>query len=180
MGEKEINEFLSFLGIKKNVPASTQDQALCALVFLCRHVVSVSGGALPTYETLVYEEKHNLRNLGVLPGLSDILAYPSAWSLIYWRQRDFYDSIGNFDPRAYWERLCIPALVIYGENDTNLPAEKSAEALRALGNRNINIKIYEGSGLALESPEGFGNRIFRENALEDIRDFIHSLHTAQS
>lgn len=42
--------------------------------------VSVSGGALPMFETLVYEEKHNLRNLGMLPGLSDLLAYPAAYS----------------------------------------------------------------------------------------------------
>lgn len=40
MGEKEINEFLSFLTIKKNVTASTQNQALCAIVFLYRHVLN--------------------------------------------------------------------------------------------------------------------------------------------
>ncbi len=40
MGEKEINEFLSFLAIKKKVTASTQNQALCAIVFLYRHVLN--------------------------------------------------------------------------------------------------------------------------------------------
>jgi integron integrase len=38
MGENEINMFLSFLAIKKKVTASTQNQALCALVFLYRQV----------------------------------------------------------------------------------------------------------------------------------------------
>lgn len=143
-------------------------------------VVNVSGGALPMFETLVYEEKNNLRNLGILPGLSDFLAYPAAWSLIYWRQSDFYDAIGNFDPRPYWSRLSIPALVLYGENDSNLPTEKSAEALRALENRNIDVRIYKGSGHTLESPEGLGDRIFREDALKEITDFIHSVDTRQS
>ncbi len=39
MGEKEINEFLSHLAIKQNVAASTQNQALCAIVFLYKHVL---------------------------------------------------------------------------------------------------------------------------------------------
>ncbi|MFO7866719.1 MAG: phage integrase N-terminal SAM-like domain-containing protein [Candidatus Aminicenantes bacterium] len=38
MGEKEINQFLSFLAINKKVSASTQNQALCAIVFLYRQV----------------------------------------------------------------------------------------------------------------------------------------------
>ena len=36
MGEKEINEFLTYLAVKENVSASTQNQALCAIVFLYR------------------------------------------------------------------------------------------------------------------------------------------------
>jgi len=46
MGEKEINEFLCFLAIKKNVTASTQNQALCAIVFLYRHVLNRDIGLL--------------------------------------------------------------------------------------------------------------------------------------
>lgn len=44
MGEKEINQFLSFLAVKKQVSASTQNQALCALLFLYRHVLQKSLG----------------------------------------------------------------------------------------------------------------------------------------
>lgn len=43
IGRKEINEFLSFLAIKKKVAASTQNQALCVLVFLYRHVLNRGG-----------------------------------------------------------------------------------------------------------------------------------------
>ena len=39
MGESEIKEFLTYLAIKKNVAASTQNQAFHALLFLYRHVL---------------------------------------------------------------------------------------------------------------------------------------------
>lgn len=39
MGEPEINAFLSGLAVKEHVSASTQNQALCALLFLYRHVL---------------------------------------------------------------------------------------------------------------------------------------------
>ena len=39
MGEPEINNFLSSLAVKERVSASTQNQALCALLFLYRHVL---------------------------------------------------------------------------------------------------------------------------------------------
>jgi dienelactone hydrolase len=139
-------------------------------------LVNIVGAAIPMHDLLVYEETHNLRELGVLPGLSELLAYPAAWSVRI-RQREFWNAVGNFDPRPYWQALSVPSLVLYGQNDTNVPSIKSAEALRSLGNRNIDIRIYEDSGHALESPEGAGNSVFREDALRDIRDFIHSAST---
>jgi integron integrase len=39
MGEGEINAFLTSLAVKEKVSASTQNQALCALLFLYRHVL---------------------------------------------------------------------------------------------------------------------------------------------
>ncbi|MBC8343913.1 MAG: phage integrase N-terminal SAM-like domain-containing protein [Bacteroidetes bacterium] len=39
MGAMEIEQFLNFLANEKNVSASTQNQALCALVFLYREVL---------------------------------------------------------------------------------------------------------------------------------------------
>ncbi len=143
-------------------------------------VVNIVGGVVPMHDLLVYEETHNLRELGVLPGVSDLLAYPASWSITKVRQRGFWDAIGNFDPVPYWQRLSVDSLVLYGENDTNVPSSESAAILRSLGNPNIDVKIYEGSGHALESPEGKGRSIFREDALRDIRDFIHSLTTLSS
>lgn len=44
MGEQEITQFLSHLAIKQNVSASTQNQALCAIVFLYKHVLNKALG----------------------------------------------------------------------------------------------------------------------------------------
>mgnify|MGYP005845575721 FL=1 len=46
MGEPEINAFLTHLAVKEKVSASTQNQALSALLFLYRHVLSHQVGDL--------------------------------------------------------------------------------------------------------------------------------------
>jgi dienelactone hydrolase len=135
-------------------------------------VVSVVGGGVPMHDALLYEETHNLRQLGIWPGVSDVMAYFGAWSLRWFRQRDFWSAVGNFDPVPYWRKLPVPALALFGEIDTNVPTRESVEALRGLGKPNLEVKVYEGSGHALESPPGRGNSFFREDALRDIRDFI--------
>lgn len=135
-------------------------------------VVDVVGGALPMYESLVYEETHNLRQMGLLPGLSDLLARLSAWSIIHLRQREFWDAIGDFDPIPHWRDLSVPALVLYGEDDTNVATARSAERLRALGRHDLEVRIYPDSGHALESPPGMGDSILRRDALDDIVAFV--------
>ena len=135
-------------------------------------LVNIVGGAVPLYDLVRYDETHNLRQMGMLPGLADIFAYPASWSLIYLRQKEFWDTVGNFDPLPYWQKISIDSLVLLGENDTNVPSRRSAERLRMLNKPNIEVKVYQGSGHALESPEGQGESIFREDALEDIGNFI--------
>jgi integron integrase len=46
MGEKEINEFLTHLAVHGNVSASTQNLALCSIVFLYKHVLKKKIGEL--------------------------------------------------------------------------------------------------------------------------------------
>ena len=41
MGKPEISEFLTFLAVKKNVAAATQNQALSALLFLYKKVLNM-------------------------------------------------------------------------------------------------------------------------------------------
>lgn len=137
-------------------------------------VVNIVGGSIPMHELLLYEENHNLRQIGFLPGISNLLAYVTTFVLRNFSQAMFWNAIGNFDPLPYWEQLNTSSLVLYGEEDTNVPTEKSAARLNSLSKSNIQVKIYHGSGHALEDPPGGGNSIFREDALQDIVDFVNS------
>jgi len=44
MGEKEISLYLSYLATDRKVASSTQNQALNAIVFLYKHVLSIDLG----------------------------------------------------------------------------------------------------------------------------------------
>ena len=46
MAEPEVSAFLSYLASQRSVSASTQNQALCALLFLYRHVLDNELGEL--------------------------------------------------------------------------------------------------------------------------------------
>ena len=50
MGKEEISAFLTHLAVKRNVAASTQNQALCALLFLYREVLELEVGWLEDLE----------------------------------------------------------------------------------------------------------------------------------
>ncbi len=54
MGEKEISIFLNHLAIDEKVTASTQNQALCAIVFLYKHVLKKD---LEDFRELVWAKK---------------------------------------------------------------------------------------------------------------------------
>ena len=46
MGEAEINAFLTHLAVKQNIAASTQNQALCAIIFMYKNVLNKDIGEL--------------------------------------------------------------------------------------------------------------------------------------
>jgi dipeptidyl aminopeptidase/acylaminoacyl peptidase len=135
-------------------------------------VVNVVGAAVPLHRVLVYEENHNLREMGVLPGLSNAIARLSSFYIRRVAQREFWDAVGDFDPLPYWADVDVPALVLYGELDTNVPSQASAERLATLEKPNVSVVTFEGSGHSLEDPVGMGNSYFRWDALALIRDSI--------
>jgi integron integrase len=86
MGEPEIAQFLSALAIKKQVTASTQNQALCALLFLYREVLAQDVGWLEDVVRAkrprrlpVVLTRHEIKALlSALPGVKWLMA-----SLLY-------------------------------------------------------------------------------------------------
>ncbi len=82
MGEKEINQFLTHLAVDQHVAASTQNQALCAIVFLYKHVFKKDVGDLeftwakmPKRLPTVFTRKEVKSVLEQLSGDKWILAY---------------------------------------------------------------------------------------------------------
>ena len=135
-------------------------------------IVSLAGAAVTPEEQLLFEEDHNLRQMGFLPGISKTIALLSTTYIRKFAQPAFWDAVGDFDPLPYWGRLNIDALVLLGDQDTNVPSGESAARLQALKNSKIDVRVYEGSGHAIQSPAGSGDSIIRQDALEDIRGFI--------
>jgi len=137
-------------------------------------LVSVVGCSVTAHQQFLYEEGHNLRQLGVLPGIAEALARLTTWVHRRFVQRDFWDAVGDFDPLPWWRELQAPALALFGAADTNTPTLQSAALLEGLGKSNIGIVVFEGSGHALEDPPGSGDRLFREDALDTISGFIQA------
>jgi dienelactone hydrolase len=147
---------------------ASQDDGLAFLV-------SVVGSAVTPPEQLLYEENHNLRQLGFLPGISNVLAYAGCANVRYLAQPDLYDLIIDYDPLPYWQDISIDSLALFGADDTNVPTAESAKRLVNLDNSHIRVEVYQGSGHALESPPEQGNSIIREDALIEISGFIHGV-----
>ena len=135
-------------------------------------VVSMVGSAVTPGEQLIYEENHNLRQMGFLPGISNAIAMISTAYIRNVAQAEFWDGVADYDPIPYWSAVDIPALLLYGADDTNVPSEESARRLQELQKSNLRVEIFEGSGHALQDPAGQGNSIIREEALDAIRSAI--------
>ncbi len=138
-------------------------------------VVSVVGSVVTPREQLLYEENYNIRQVGFLPGISNVLAYLGSANVRYLAQPELYELIVDYDPQPYWRDISIDTLALFGAEDTNVPSARSAKLLESLDNPHIHVKVYEGSGHALESPAEQGNSIIRKDALEEISAFIHDI-----
>ena len=138
-------------------------------------LVSMVGSAVTPREQLLYEENHNLRQLGFLPGISNVLAYAGYANVRYLAQPQLYDLIVDYDPLPHWRNISIDSLILLGAEDTNVPTTESAKRLVNLDNPHIRVEVYPGSGHALESPFGQGNSIIRKDALNEISAFIHGV-----
>ncbi len=135
-------------------------------------VINLVGSVVPFHDALLYEENKNLREVGFLPGISNLIAYASSVYIRRFGQPDFWDSIGNYDPLPNWQQVHVPSLILFGELDTNTPWAISAERFEALRKTNIQVVTFTGSGHMLEDPVGLGNDLVRSDALEKIRAFI--------
>jgi len=115
-------------------------------------VVNVVGGAVPMHDQLLYEENHNLRQMGLLPGFSNAFAYLTTFVNRNIAASDFWSAIGNFDPLPFWREVEVPTPVLYGDQDTNVPSCRNRDRLNALQKDNLRVVVFEESGHGLEAP----------------------------
>ncbi len=135
-------------------------------------VVSMVGSTVTPKQQLLYEEDHNLRQIGFLPGVSYGIALMSTQYIRRVRMPEFYDAVGDFDPIPLWDAMDAPALAILGRDDTNVPSERSAARLEALDKGSLRIIMFAGSGHAVQDPPGAGDQLIRKEALAAISDFV--------
>lgn len=79
MSGKEVQQFLSHLAVNENVAASTQNQCLCALVFLYKQVLKID---LPEFDEIVWAKKP--KKLPVVFSKGEVKAVLDQLSGTYW------------------------------------------------------------------------------------------------
>ncbi len=137
-----------------------------------RFIILSSGSATILDDTMRYENVCNLRDAGV-PGLLVPIVAPAIAGQIRKNHGVFWKNNGWFDPRPYWLQLKVPALVLNGELDRNVPVKKSVAVLEEVRRRNpdadITIRVFKGSGHGLEEGQKSG---IRRDCLEFMADWI--------
>lgn len=136
-------------------------------------IVSYSGSAAPLRDTVCHELSCDIRDSGVPRWLVPVVE-PAVHRRVLKELPDFWRINGAYDPIEYWRRLCVPALVLNGREDKNVPVAASVARLEAVRRPNpkadITILVYEGSGHLIEDP---GTKWTREEALQTMADWIH-------
>lgn len=139
-----------------------------------RFIILNSGSATVLDETMRYENECNLRDAGVPSFLLPVVA-PAIASQIRRNHGEFWKLNGWFDPMPYWLKLAIPALVLNGELDKNVPVRRSMAILEEVRRRNpkvgITAKVFLGSGHGLEEGQKSG---IRADCLQLMADWIQT------
>ncbi len=106
MGAGEVQSFLSYLAVNQRVSASTQNQALNALVFLYKHVLKKELGAIdavrawrPKRLPVVLTREEAQRVLSLLSGVKHLV-----FSLLYGSGLRLMECLGNLAMFASCER----------------------------------------------------------------------------
>lgn len=135
-------------------------------------IILFSGSAVPLSETADYELATDMRDKGCPGWLVPVLA-PAIDRHSRQRTPDFWRINGAFDPLPYWQRLSVPALVLNGEKDKNVPVARSVARLEEIRNQNpkaaLTIRVFPGSGHGIEEP---GTHSTRPEALQAMADWI--------
>jgi len=137
-----------------------------------RFIVSISGSATVLDETMRWENAQGIRDAGVPRWLAPLVE-PAIANQIRKNHGEFWKLNGWFDPLPYWLKLSVPALVLNGELDKNVPVKKSVAILESVRRQNkkaeITIRIFAGSHHGLEDPR---TGEIREDSFSSMAEWI--------
>jgi alpha-beta hydrolase superfamily lysophospholipase len=135
-------------------------------------IVLFSGSVTPLMETALYELDLDMCDAGC-PGWLVPLAKPIFMRRTERRTPDFWRINGAFDPLPYWKQLAVPALVMNGEKDRNVPVAKSLARLEEIRKHNpkaaITVRIYPDSGHGIDDSKTHWTRT---DALQEMAGWI--------
>jgi dipeptidyl aminopeptidase/acylaminoacyl peptidase len=134
--------------------------------------VSLSGPGVTTDEHLLYEEVKHISEY-TYPFIAKLLAPITTKSI---QNADWWKKIGGFDPIPYWQKVQIPALMAFGEEDKNVPIRESVKRIQNLNKNNIKIRVYP----KVRHGIIFVSQTVRDDFFRDLDNFINSCQTARN
>lgn len=136
-------------------------------------VVSLSGATVTPYEQFRHEVTQDIRQKG-LPVAVSYIYFPIA-ELFLRRTWPRWRDVKDFDPMPLWEKLPVPGLIVFGEEDEydNVPVQESMRRLNAAIKRNprnkLTVRVFQGSGHGLREP---GTKRIRRDFLRLLTEWI--------
>lgn len=128
-------------------------------------VVSISGPMVTQEEQLLHEEIHNIAPY-TYTFIAKLIAPITTKNLM---KKEHVKGFIGYDPIPYWEQINIPAFIVFGGNDKNVPIEKCVERLKKHNLDNNKIEVYSDGGHGIMDIKT--NKIQNE-FLNDLVNFI--------
>ena len=99
---------------------------------------------------------------------------PPAADNSYWR---FSRAFAAYDPIAWWRRVRVPVLLVYGADDERVPAAASAArieaALRGAGNTQVTVQMHPGADHTFRlRPGASGWPVSAPNYVRQLLDWL--------
>ncbi len=117
-----------------------------------------------------YLARHREISAGPLAGAAE--TWPTTPDDPYWT---LWRKIHDYDPVPHWRSIAaagIPALIVYGADDSNVRVEASVARFRQLlSGSGIELHVYEGTGHALRDA---GTQQLRADIFGALADWIHA------
>jgi pimeloyl-ACP methyl ester carboxylesterase len=97
----------------------------------------------------------------------------------YW---SFSKVFAQYEPLAWWARVRVPVLLLYGAEDRRVPAAQSARrivaALGKAGNADVTVRIFPGADHTFRLPPGpSGWPVSAPGYLPGLLDWLQNLRT---